>query len=168
MSAGFTGLSANMAAARNMAGASRSSTSTPSPAVSRRSSISPTTCAILSAGSPCLVIAWNWRGRAMSLRACHSHQLLRRWSPAHLVNAAPTFALGESCEFTRAIRDRNYRAIGDPNLVLSGTETANPAVEAIGYVPRNLPNQNSFGILLTPARFSAPADKSPKCRGAAT
>ena len=41
-------------------------------------------------------------------------------APASLPSARP--ALGITCEFPRAIRDRSSRAIGDPIPVLSGTE----------------------------------------------
>ncbi len=96
-------------------------TSTPNPAASRRSNISPTTCARSSAAKRCPVIGWSSSPAFAAPSVSTSRPFLSiRWRLLCAVAASQPHRW-TSCESSRAIRDRNSRAIGDPILVLSGT-----------------------------------------------
>ena len=75
----------------------------------------------ISAASPCLATGSPSHSRWVVPNCSPSSQPIQPFSPRRARDGSRQRALGTSCEFTRAIGDRPYRAIRDPILVLSGT-----------------------------------------------
>ena len=151
-----------------MAGASTSPISTPSPAASRRSSTSPTTCATSSAASPCPATAWRSSAPhpAESGSRSNRHRSIRSRSPCGVFSARP--ALGITCESLRAIKDRSSRAIGDRDpRAIGDRNLAETPWRSIACGPRNFSNPESFGFFLTESAFFAAEDKRPPAAGSA-